>query len=53
MKRFSAYIPLELFDQVNEIAERENRSFNQVLQLLLQQALKERERNRSKKKKTA
>jgi metal-responsive CopG/Arc/MetJ family transcriptional regulator len=55
MKRFSVYIPDDLHKEVMEIAEKDNRSFNQTLQMLLQQSLKERERQRAKnsKKKSA
>lgn len=51
MKRFSAYVPEELYNQIEEIAKREDRTFNKVLQQLINQALKERERNRAKKSK--
>lgn len=49
MKRISAYIEEELYSKVAEIADRDSRSFNQTLQMLLQQAVKERERQRLKK----
>lgn len=48
MKRFSVYIPGDMYKEVMEIAEKDNRSFNQTLQMLLMQSLKERERQRAK-----
>jgi Na+-transporting methylmalonyl-CoA/oxaloacetate decarboxylase gamma subunit len=40
-------------EQVKEIAQRESRNISQVLAILVRSALKERERQRTKKKKAA
>jgi hypothetical protein len=48
MKRFSGYIPDILYQKVQELAERDDRSFNQTVEHLLELAIKERTRKRKK-----
>lgn len=50
MKRISGYISDELFLEIEEIAERENRKFTPMITLLLQLAVKEKNRKRNGKK---
>jgi predicted transcriptional regulator len=50
MKRTSVYLKEDLFEKINELAVRESRSTNQIMVILLEQAIKERERQRNKKK---
>lgn len=51
MKRISGYIPDELHSDIEEIAKRDIRSFTATISLLLQQAVKERNRKRVRDKK--
>jgi hypothetical protein len=46
MVRVWGYIPKELHESILEIAERKQRKESQVISLLLQQAVKERQRKR-------
>ena len=48
MKRISGYIDTDLYDAIEEIAKKDNRKFAPMVTILLQQAVKER--NRKKKK---
>jgi hypothetical protein len=50
MKRISGYISDELYNSIEEIAERENRKFTPMITLLLQLAVKEKNRKRHAKK---
>lgn len=50
MKRISGYITDELFSEITEITERENRKFTPMISLLLQLAVKEKNRKRNGKK---
>lgn len=50
MKRISGYIPDTLFDKIEEISKTADRSFNKTVILLLEQSVKERERQRNKRK---
>lgn len=49
-KRISGYISEELYNQIIEIAEKENRKFTPMIDLLLQLAVKEKIRKRNGKK---
>jgi hypothetical protein len=50
MKRISGYISDELHSSIEEIAKRENRKFTPMIDLLLQLAVKEKNRKRDGKK---
>lgn len=47
--RISGYITEELYKEIEEIAKRDNRKFTPMISILLQQAVKERNRKRAKK----
>jgi hypothetical protein len=51
MPQVCSSLDKETIDQIQEIADREKRSFSKTVQLLLTQALKERIRNRLKNEK--
>ncbi len=42
----SATIPVELHQQITDLAEKNNRSISEMVAILLQQAVKEKTRNR-------
>jgi hypothetical protein len=46
--QISASVSQEVQEAVNQEAKRDNRSFSETVELLLQQAIKERERQRNK-----
>jgi hypothetical protein len=48
-EQICATIPNELSESIFEIAKRDNRTFSQTVSLLLQQAVKERNRKRNAK----
>lgn len=50
MVRISGYISEELASSIEEIAERENRKFTPMISILLQLAVKEKNRKRNAKK---
>lgn len=50
MKRISGYISDELYSEIEEIAEREQRKVTPMISLLLQSAVKEKNRKRNAKK---
>lgn len=50
MKRIWGYVPEELYNDIQEIADREFRKFNPMITLLLQLAVKEKNRKRNGKK---
>lgn len=50
MKKLSGYIPDELYNEIAEIAGRESRKIAPMVTILLQQAVKERNRKRNAKK---
>lgn len=50
MKRIWSYIPDELHSEIEEIAKRESRKLNAMITLLLQLAVKEKNRKRNGKK---
>lgn len=50
MVRISGYISEELYNSIEEIAKRENRKFTPMIDLLLQLAVKEKNRKRNAKK---
>lgn len=46
MKRISGYISDELFASIDDIAKRENRKVTPMISILLQQAVKEKNRKK-------
>lgn len=46
MKRISGYITDELYSEIQEISDRENRKFTPMISILLQWAVKEKNRKR-------
>lgn len=53
MKRISGYITEELYAEIEEIAEKENRKVTPMISLLLQLAVKEKTRKRKSVKKNS
>ena len=49
-KRISGYIESDLHDKIDVISAKIDRSFNKTLEILLEQAIKERERQNAKNK---
>jgi hypothetical protein len=47
MKRISGYITDELYDEIVDISKRDKRKFTPTIDLLLQQAVKERNRKKN------
>lgn len=50
--QISANLPADLRDQVNQFAQKENRTFSQAVVILLEFALKEKNRKRRSSKST-
>lgn len=50
MKRVSLYLSETILNQIKEIAEKEKRSVSQMVEILLERAIKERTRKRTDKK---